>query len=89
MNAYLVIYHTDNKVAIQGIRKAMEHFRFNEHISDHCSVVLTFRNEEDILKELRKEEYKNVPLLVVKIPSPIYLSGLPEEYFEPVDSQHY
>lgn len=87
MKAYLIIYPSDAP-SKERLRKAMDRFRLVEHISPKSSIVLTFRNEEEILLELNRENPENLPLLVVKIPGSVYTSHVPSDYMEPHNTEH-
>lgn len=81
MNSYLVIYQSKEDVA--SIREGLSHMRLVEHISDYSSIVLSFRDANDIMDALKPFNPGKIPLVVVKLDAVIYTANIHADFFEP------
>ncbi len=81
MNSYLVIYQTDKNVA--SIRQGLDTMRMTEHVSDHSSIVLSFRDAEDIFDALEAYNPEKIPLVVIKLDAVIHTANIRSDFFEP------
>ncbi|HMX04887.1 MAG TPA: hypothetical protein PK511_09500, partial [Chitinophagales bacterium] len=70
MNAYLIVYQTDQDIS--PLRKVLDTMRMVEHISDHSSIVLSFRSAEDILDVIKPSNFEKIPIIIIKLDSVIY-----------------
>lgn len=86
MNSYLVIYQSEQDVA--QIRAGLSHMRLTEHVSDHSSIVLSFRDANDILEALKPFNPNKIPLVVVKLDAVIYTANIHSDFFEPNGSDN-
>ncbi len=87
MNAFLIMYPIEHQGKI-NLKKAMDKFRLAEHVSPNSSIVLTFRNEVDIIELMNQNNPDHLPLFVLKLPGSIYTSNVGAEYLEPHSVDH-
>lgn len=87
MKAYLIMYPGEEQSKAE-LKKGMDMFRLVEHISPNSSIVLTFRNEEEIVELLNQYNPHHNPLFVLKLPGSIYSSHVPADYLEPHSTEH-
>ncbi len=62
--------------------------RMTEHISDHSSIVLSFRDADDIIEAIKPFNPTNIPLVVIKLDSVIYTAHIRADFFEPNGSEN-
>lgn len=86
MNAYLIVYQTDKDIS--AIRKGLDTMRMTEHISDHSSIVLSFRSAEDVLDVLKPLNTAQIPLIIIKLDSVIHTENIKADFFEPHSVDH-
>jgi len=86
MNTFLVIYHSDKDVS--GIRSGLDHMRVAEHISSNSSIVLSFRDAEEILKFLDAYNADKIPVIVIKLDSVVHTRHIDAAFFEPNSTEH-
>ncbi|MEZ5015254.1 MAG: hypothetical protein R2794_13275 [Chitinophagales bacterium] len=87
MKAFLIIYPNAGAHADQ-LRAGMQHFKIAEHISDNSSIVMSFYDEEDIIRELDAYNPMKTAIFVMRIPGAIYTSHVTNKYLEPANSDH-
>lgn len=86
MNAYLIVYQTDQDIS--PLRKVLDTMRMVEHISDHSSIVLSFRSAEDILDVIKPSNFEKIPIIIIKLDSVIYTDNIKADFFEPHSLEH-